>query len=178
MLPGRVTSWKGHDIFLKSLARITDLNWSAVCVGELDRNSAYVKRLMGLLEELHLEKRVIFVEHCGDMPAAYSLADIIVSASSTRPEAFGRVTVEALAMGRPVIATAHGGSMETVVDGQTGWLVKPNDVDSLANALREAITGKTRTKQFGENGIKWVKNNFTVRKMCENTVSLYFNLLK
>jgi len=177
MLPGRVTSWKGHDIFLESLARIADLRWSAVCVGELDRNSAHVKRLMDLLKLLQLEKRVIFVEHCSDMPAAYSLADIVVSASSTRPEAFGRIIVEAMAMGRPVIATAHGGSMETVFDGVTGWLVPPNDVDSMANALREAVTDKTRTKQYGDNGIKWVGDNFTVEKMCQKTILLYYNLI-
>ena len=178
MLPARVTSWKGHDIFLKSLKSIADLSWTAVCVGELNKNSAYVKRLMGLLKELELEKRVVFVEHCGDMPAAYSLADIVVSASSTRPEAFGRIAVEAQAMGRPVIATAHGGSVETVIDGETGWLVQPSDADSMANALREAITEKTRTKQYGENGIKWIGDNFTVKKMCEKTVALYSNLLK
>jgi len=177
MLPGRVTSWKGHDIFLESLARITDLRWSAVCVGELDRDSAHVKRLMDLLKELQLEKRVIFVEHCSDMPAAYLLADIVVSASSTRPEAFGRIAVEAMAMGRPVIATAHGGSMETVFDGVTGWLVQPNDIDSMANVLREAVTDENRTKLYGDNGIKWVGDNFTVEKMCQRTVLLYNNLI-
>jgi glycosyltransferase involved in cell wall biosynthesis len=175
MLPGRVTSWKGHDIFLRSLSGIKDLSWTAVCVGELDRGSSYVKNLLMLRSKLGLEKRVRFVEYCDDMPAAYLLADIVVSASSTQAEAFGRISVEAQAMGRPVIATAHGGSIETVIDRKTGWLVQPNDTESMVEVLREALTDKTRMKQHGENGIKWVRDNFTVKRMCEKTVSLYSN---
>jgi glycosyltransferase involved in cell wall biosynthesis len=177
ILPGRVTSWKGHDVFLKSLAGIKDLSWTAVCVGELDRGSSSVKNLLNLRRELALEKRVRFVEYCSDMPAAYLLADIVVSASSTQAEAFGRIAVEAQAMGRPVIATAHGGSIETVVDGKTGWLVRPNETESMMEALREALTDKARAEQYGENGMRWVRDNFTVEKMCKKTISLYLDLI-
>ena len=177
MLPGRVTSWKGHDVFMKSLAVIRDLDWSAVCVGELDRNSTYVRQILSLMEELHLEKRVRFVEHCSDMPAAYLLADIVVSASAAQAEAFGRVAVEAQAMERPVVATAHGGSLETVVEGKTGWLVTPGDADDMAKALAIPLTQQKLARQYGVNGRKWVRDNFTVEKMCAQTVALYENLL-
>lgn len=176
MLPGRVTFLKGHNIFLKSLALIKDLSWSAVCVGEMDKSSTSVKRLLALREELQLENRVQFVGHCDDMPAAYLLADIIVSASSTHAEAFGRIAVEAQAMGRPVIATAHGGSTETIIKGKTGWLVQPDDANDMANAFREALMDKNRVMQYGENGARWIKDKFTVKKMCEKTVLLYDNL--
>ena len=137
-----------------------------------------VKYLFSLVKKLQLEKRVLFVEHCDDMPAAYLLADIVVSASSSKAEAFGRVAVEAQAMGRPVIATAHGGSIETVLDGRTGWLVKPEDDAAMAGVLREALTDKTLRQNYGANGIAWIKDNFTVRKMCEKTVAVYTDLLK
>ncbi len=79
------------------------------------------------------------------MPAAYLLADIVISASSSEPEAFGRTTAEAMAMGKPVIATAHGGSLETVIDRQTGWLVRPSDPADMARAMNEALSiGKSR----------------------------------
>jgi glycosyltransferase involved in cell wall biosynthesis len=178
MLPGRVTALKGHDIFLRSLAAIKDLNWLAVCVGECDKTSAHVKHIFSLLQELHLDKRVLFVEHCVDMPAAYLLADIVVSASSSKAEAFGRIAIEAQAMERPVIATAHGGSIETIIDRQTGWLVKPGDYNDLAKALREALSNKITAKQYGANGRKWIREKFTVGKMCDKTVSLYYDLVK
>ena len=72
------------------------------------------------------------------MPAAYMLADVVVSAS-TDPEGFGRVIVEAQAMGRPVVATDHGGARETVVPGETGWLVPPRDPAALAAAIGAAL---------------------------------------
>ena len=178
MLPGRITSWKGHDIFLKALALIKDLDWLAICVGEMDRNSSYVRQLFALRKELGLEERILFVEHCEDMPAAYLIADIVVSASSSQAEAFGRIAVESQAMGRPVIATAHGGSLETVIDRKTGWLVKPADKEEMAKALSESLTDKTRVQHYGENGMKWVRKNFSVRKMCDRTLALYLELLK
>ena len=78
------------------------------------------------------------VDYCDDMPAAYMLADVVVSAS-TDPEAFGRVAAEAQAMGRPVVATDHGGAQETVLPGKTGWLVPPGDPKALTTALEEAL---------------------------------------
>ena len=178
MLPGRITRWKGHEIFLKGLASINDLKWQAVCVGNPTENPSYYKYLLKLIESLQLHDQVKFVGQCDDMPAAYLLADIVVSASSGEAEAFGRIAVEAQAMGRPVIATGHGGSLETVLPGTTGWLVEPNDSQSLADALRKALDDHHQLQEFGENGIKWVHQNFSTVRMCEEIVSLFRDLLK
>lgn len=178
MLPARISRWKGHDIFIKSLSKIQHLRWSAVCVGDLNENSRYAAFLNKLIAQLKLGKRVKFVGYCKDMPAALMTADIIVSASSTEPEAFGRIAVEAQAMGRPVIASAHGGSMETVLNQKTGWLVQPGDADALAGALKEAISDEGVRNKFGKQGQQWVKDNFSVKKMCEETVELYYQLLQ
>jgi glycosyltransferase involved in cell wall biosynthesis len=178
MLPGRLSRWKGQDVFIKSLSKIKHLTWSALCVGDFDENAALKNTLEQLISREGLENRVRFVGHCGDMPAAMMLADVVVSASSTEPEAFGRIAVEAQAMGKPVIATAHGGSLETVRDRQTGWLVKPCDVRALSGAMADAIENPLQREQFGKRGYAWVRDHFSVNKMCEKTLLLYRQLIR
>jgi glycosyltransferase involved in cell wall biosynthesis len=173
MLPGRVSQWKGHDVFIRSLAVIKELPWTAVCVGNFDGKQTFIRELTALIRGFGLEGRIRFVGHCTDMPAAYLLSDIIVSASSTEPEAFGRVAIEAQAMGKPVVATAHGGRMETVLDGKTGWLVAPGDPKRLASALSEAINRPDLRNRYGQAALTWTRNRFTVEKMCQETLSLY-----
>lgn len=177
LLPGRVTSWKGQDVFLKSLAKLVHLDWTAVCVGELRQDSSFTRRILDLLARLQLGDRVKFAGVCRDMAAAYLAADLVVSASSKEAEAFGRVAIEAQAMGRPVVATAHGGSLETVLPGKSGWLVTPDDEDSLAEAIQAALADRNLLLHYGEAGRQWVMNNFTTDIMCEKTVLLYNELL-
>ncbi len=178
MLPGRLTRLKGHDLFLESLSNIKHLPWSAVCVGDTNENPAYSNFLQKMILQLNLEKRVKFVGHCDDMPAAFLLSDIVVSASSSKPEAFGRIAVEGQAMGKPVIALAHGGSLESVLNHKSGWLVRPGDAKSLADSLCEAVSNKDLRNRLGSYGQRWVRDKFTVRKMCEKTVNLYCGLIK
>ena len=116
---GRLEQWKGQDVFIRSLSMIKDLPFAAVCVGDIKENSTYAAHLHKMILELKLQERVKLVGHCTDMPAALMLSDVVVSASSTEPEAFGRIAVEAQAMGRPVVASAQGGSLETVLPGKT-----------------------------------------------------------
>lgn len=177
MLPGRMSKWKGHELFLDSLARIKNLNWTAVCVGDPEENPGYARELVSLAEKHGISDRVNFVGHCHDMPAALLLADIVVSASSLEAEAFGRIAVEAQAMARPVVATAHGGSLEIIADRESGWLVKPGDAESMAAALREALADPELRRRYGGNGQRLVREKFTTRQMCEKTVNLYHSLL-
>ena len=108
------------------------------------------------------------------MPAAFLLADIVLSTSSLEPEAFGRTSVEAMAMGKPVIATAHGGSLETIIPGVTGWLVEPSEPNSLALAIDEALSMKNEDLvKLGKNGMERVHQNFTAKTMCAKTVLFY-----
>ena len=178
MLPGRLTAWKGQEVFVEALSRITDLPWAALCVGDTQENSSFAKRLRKRIAEKQLESRIHLLGHCDDMPTAYMLADVVVSAASTEPEAFGRVAVEAQAMGKPIIATAHGGSLETVVDGETGRLINPCDVEDLAAVLREILQNPALREKLGRSGREWVLENFTVHAMCRDTVSLYHRLLQ
>ena len=177
MLPGRLTRLKGQDIFLKSLLHLPDQSYQAILVGDINENPGFVSELKTIVRENHLEDKVRFVGHCSDMPAALMLADLVLSTSSKEPESFGRTTVEAMAMGKAVIATAHGGSLETVVSGETGWLVKPSDPSDLARGIREALSDHNRLKAFGIAGQKRVRERFTTKSMCEQTLSVYKELL-
>lgn len=172
IFPARLTRLKGHDLFFKSLARLTSLPWMAVCVGDIDEKSSYTAFLKNMLFNLKLENRIRLVGHCDDMPAALKLSDVVISASKS-PESFGRVLVEAQAMGKAVIAPAHGGSLETVLDKKTGWLFKPGDSEDLTNVLRHFISDKRLRESFGNFGRKWVTENFGSKKMCKETVDLY-----
>jgi glycosyltransferase involved in cell wall biosynthesis len=173
MLPGRLTHWKGQHVFIESLNRIKDLEFFAVCVGEKDAGSSYVEKLQDTIDNYGLQDKVKLVGHCSDIPAALLAADIIVSASSSQPEAFGKVAIEAMAMGRPVIATKHGGSLETIEDNTTGWFVAPDDPQEMAMALRKVLLNRKLIEDAGKKGRQRVKDHFTAERMCEKTLSLY-----
>ena len=176
ILPARITGWKGHGLFLKALSMIKNHDFMAVCVGDIQDNPEYSKTLLSEVKALDLEGRVFFPGHCDDVPAALLNAQVAVSAS-LEPEAFGRVAVEAQAMGLPVIATAHGGSMETVLPGKTGWLVNHESPDQMARALKEAITNPELRRRMGVQAQAWVGDNFTTTRMCKQTLDLYQELL-
>ena len=120
---------------------------------------------------------VRMVGHCADMEAAYKLSAVVVSASR-EPEAFGRVAVEAQAMGRPVIATAHGGSLETVEHGATGWLYPPGDVPALADAIRAALAlDESARAHMGLAARARIRSRFTIEQMQRATLDVYESLL-
>ncbi len=178
MLPGRLTSWKGQDVFIEALIRIKDIDFLALCVGDTDENSSFTRRLRERIAAHGLDDKVKLVGHCDDMPAALSLADLVVSASSSQPEAFGKVAIEAMAMARPIIATSHGGSLETVKENETGWLVEPGDSEAMARTLRKVLADKDQLPIIGSNGKSWVERHFTATRMCEKTLDLYEQLLE
>lgn len=172
LLPGRITRLKGHELFISSLARIRDLPWLAVCTGDLGQNPRLSSELQGLAAAAGLETRIRFVGFCADMPAALKMARVVVS-SSVKPESFGRIAVEAQAMERPVVATAHGGSLETVVDGRTGWLVQPGNAEEMAQAMARAVLDEALCLSMGKNGRDWVGRRFSAQKLFEQTMAVY-----
>ena len=176
LMPARITRLKGHDVFIRSLGRITHLPWVAILAGDLDDNRPYAAELQYQIEQLKLDHRIKLVGHCDDMPAALGLANVVVSASS-KPESFGRIAIEAQAMGKPVIATAHGGSLETVQDQRTGWLVPPGDEAAFASTLSHALSHPELRRAYGEKGYQWVRQRFTVENMCRTTLDVYGELI-
>ena len=177
MLPGRLTALKGHLALLDALARV-ETSVCCVLVGDSDPGHAgYRARIEQRIEALGSAHTVLQAGPCLDMPAAYMLADLVIS-PSLRPEAFGRVPAEAQAMGRPVIAFAHGGALETVRDGETGWLLPPGDTGALANAIREALRASPAERaRMAAAGQAHVRRNFRLEGMCSATLDVYRELL-
>ncbi len=173
MLPGRLTEWKGQDVFIESLAHIKSLPFYAVCVGEAEENSSFTKRLLDKIRRHDLQDKVKLVGHCSDMPAALMVADLVVSASSSQPEAFGKVAIEAMAMSKPVVSTRHGGSLETIVENETGWFVAPSNPKQMADAIKHVILNRDLLVDAGKKGRDWVQQNFTAFRMCEKTLWVY-----
>ena len=138
VLPGRLTSWKGHTVLLDAIARLNRRDVMCVFVGAHQGRHGYARALESQALGLGIADRLRLVGQCDDMPAALALSDVVVHAS-TKPEAFGRVVIEAQAMARPIIAADLGGPVETVRHGETGWRVPPNDPDALAAAIAVAL---------------------------------------
>ena len=137
----------------------------------------YTAELEKLGESLGIADRVRIVGQVEDMPAALMLSDVVVHAS-TQAEAFGRVVIEAQAMGRQVIASNLGGPAETVEDGVTGWLTEPGDVDGLARALEEALSMDAETRSaLGDRARASVLNDYSLRAMREATLAVYEAIL-
>src|SRR6185503_7098326 len=149
LLPGRLSRWKGQLVLLKAMEALQKSDRlprgvRVVIAGDSQRRGTYREELKEAVARLELHGVASIEEHIEDMPAAYCAADIVVSAS-TDPEAFGRVPPEASAMGKPVIATDHGGARETVLNGETGLLVPPRDEPALADALADLLARPTET---------------------------------
>jgi glycosyltransferase involved in cell wall biosynthesis len=143
MLPGRLTSWKGQTLLVDALSLLDvggrmPADWRCLLVGPSATGSSYRSRLQAHINSKGVAGNVQIIDDCRDIAAAYMVTDVVVSAS-TRPEAFGRVVAEAQAMGRPVVAPAHGAAPEIMLPGVTGWLFTPGDAQSLAGAIGQAI---------------------------------------
>ena len=136
------------------------------------------KNLINLVRRYKLNKKVKFISHCKEMPLAYSLADVVVSAS-IEPEAFGRVSVEAQSMGKPIIASNIGGSKETIINKKTGFLYKYDDPRELAKSLNTVIQlSPDELKLMGNEGRKNITKKFDVETMCQSNLKEYKRLIK
>jgi len=178
MLPGRLTDWKGHRVLLAALAKLSNRNFRCLLVGDDQGRTGYRSELEGLIEKFELQSVVQLVGNCTDMPAAYMLADVVVSAS-TKPEAFGRVIVEAQAMGKSVIATNHGAAPELVRVGKTGFLVPPADPAALAAQLEFVMKLSSSAREtLAQEARTHVHGRFSKETMCSATLDVYRRVLK
>ena len=182
LLPGRLTKWKGQEMFLEALSLLKvkygKENFESIILGNHQGRKVYYKKLISMVDQFRLKKNVIFLPHFKEMPIIYYVSNVIVS-SSIEPEAFGRISVEAQAMQKPIIASNLGGSKETIINGKTGFLFKNGDPDSLAEHLKNVIEmDKDKLQSIGNEGRKNVLLKFDVEKMCQSTFTEYKKLLK
>ncbi len=181
LMPGRLTYWKGQEKFIEALNILVEdynqSNFQSIILGSDQGRNVYKKKLVNLIQRYRLGQKIKLINHCKEMPLAYSLADVIVSAS-VEPEAFGRVAVESQAMSKIIVASDIGGSKETVVNKKTGFLYKHDDPRELAKYLNTVMELDQDALNFiGNEGRKNVTKKFDVESMCDSTLREYKKLL-
>ena len=177
MLPARPSSWKGHEILIKSFSSINNENIICIMPGA-DDNGHYVTNLRNLAKKYNVLGKMVFLPFLDDLPAAYMLADVVV-APSLKPEPFGRVIIEAQAMGRPVISFDHGGASESIKNNITGLLVEPKNEKELGNAIEKLINmTEIQRNNMANSSRKHIVNKFSLDKMNRETIKLYSEVLK
>ena len=181
LFPGRLTSWKGHEMFIESLNIFKQKNpeklFLAIILGSDQGRKIYKKKIQRLVEQYRLIQDIVFIDNFKNMPLAYKISDIVTSCS-IEPESFGRVAVEAQAMKKVVVASDIGGSKETIIDNKTGFFFKAGDSMALSDKLTHIFElDETTLKSMGNEGRKNVINKFNVDKMCFSTYSEYKKLI-
>ena len=177
MLPGRISRWKGHGVLIEALALMRTRDACVVFVGDDQGRTSLVNELIALAERNGVAPRLRIAGHCDDMPVALKLADVVVN-PSTDPEAFGRVIVEAQSMGAMVVASDHGGAVETIEHGVTGWRVQPGDPLALADALDHALSLSLDERlAMGAAARQSVIDHYTTAEMQRKTLDVYRELL-
>ena len=173
LLPGRITHWKGQHLLLVALHLMKNQNYYCIITGDSQGRIKYLNTLKELAKKYDLENRVGFFGRYSDVPALMMVSTVILS-TAIEPEAFGRISVEGQAMGKIVIASNIGGSLDTIQDGVTGKFFKSGDSQSLANALDWALELKEAEKQkISKAAIKNVREHFTKQIMCDKTIEVY-----
>ena len=181
LLPGRLTSWKGQEMFIEAInlvnKEIDPETFNVVILGSDQGRKIYKQKLLRLVEQHRLANQVKFIDNCKNMPVAYKISDLIVS-SSIEPEAFGRVSIEAQSMEKPIIASNIGGSKETIINDKTGFLFEAGKPTSLSKKIIEVMQlDETTLKSLGNEGRKNVIKKFNIEKMCFSTYLEYKKLI-
>ena len=178
LLPGRLTNWKGHKLAIKAMTKLQINNFKLVFIGDLQERVKYKNELISLANNLNIANKVIFVKHTRDLPSYLMLSDLVLSCS-TKPEAFGRTVLEAQAMGKPVIAFNHGGSVELIKENENGTLCKVEDINDLAINIEKALQlSAYKRKVLSNKSMSNVNKKFLTKFMCKKTLNLYKKLIK
>ncbi len=176
---GRIHWWKGQDVFLQAAALVAQRlpNARFVIVGDVVPGEEELRhRLQEMARRLGLEGKVVWAGYRKDAPQVMAALDVLVLAS-TSPEPFGRVIIEAMATAKPVIATAHGGPLEIVRDGETGFLVTPRDPQHMAEAMIRLGEDPELRRRMGEAGLERIYGVYTLEKHIVAFEQLYEEVL-
>lgn len=176
-LIGRLTNWKGQKLLIEALHLIDNEDFFCVIIGDDQGRKKYSSELRKMIAHYNMTDRFLFIRNVKDIPAAMMVSDVVLS-TSIEPEAFGRIAIEGQAMGRVVVASNIGGSVETVIDGVTGRLYESTSAKALAEAIDWALHLSTDEREkIGAAGIKNVKEHFTKQIMCDKTIEVYKELI-
>jgi glycosyltransferase involved in cell wall biosynthesis len=180
LLAGRLTRIKGHLLIVEAAQKMRQAgreDFLIIFAGDDQGRTGYREEVEAAVAAAGLEQQVRLVGHCDDMPAAYQICDLAML-PTTKPESFGRTAVEPQVMGKPVLASDHGGTTETVVHGETGWLVKVGDAEAWAAAMSRAIDmGPARLAAMGQAAANRARRLYSVDAMCDATLDAYARVL-
>jgi glycosyltransferase involved in cell wall biosynthesis len=172
VIAGRIAEWKGQHVLIEALRQAP--GWRACIVGDAlftEGDQDYKKRLEGMARDPVLAGRVEFVGFVEDPARFYAAADAVVHCS-TAPEPFGRVIVEGMLAGRPVIATNHGGATEILQSGVTGWLVPPGDAGALAGTLAQLRNDKQAAERIAMAGKEDARKRFELGNITKEILGV------
>jgi glycosyltransferase involved in cell wall biosynthesis len=177
-LIGRVTRWKGQDLLIEALSKVKTTDFYCLIVGSDQGRVRYSEYLKNLVSKYGLEGKIQFIDQSFDIPALLMVSDVVLS-TAVQPEAFGRAAIEGQAMGKIVLASNIGGSLDNTVDGVTGKLFESGNPQALADAIDWALNLSPQEKnKISQAAIKNVKDNFTKQIMCDKTIAVYKELLQ
>jgi glycosyltransferase involved in cell wall biosynthesis len=175
-LVGNIQPWKGQDVLLRALPHLqSDKPWRCLFIGDTPTSSeseSYHRHLLDLTRSLNLEERVVITGYRSNVAALISVVDILVH-TSVAPEPFGRVILEGMALGKPVLATDHGGPREIIEDGQTGFLLPPGDVGVLALSLGRMIDSPRLRATVGAAAAGRVARDFSASESASRVEDVY-----
>lgn len=173
LLPGRFTRWKGHEVFIKALGLLNKEDIIGVLVGSFYGKETYLEHLKQQAKGL----KILFIPSQKDMRPLYAASDVVLNVS-IEPEAFGRVTAEALAMSRPFIGTNLGATPELCIPNKTGFLIRPNDPQALANQISYTLKNEKSLAAITSQARQHIKDHFSLSVMAQKTIAIYKALLK
>lgn len=173
LVPSRLAPSGGQAFLIETLARMKDMPFICIIPGDEAINPDHRQEIERLVVRLGLDEHVRFVGFCDDMPAAYMLADVVVT-PGLKPASFGRVAVEAQAMARPLITAGHGGGREAIIPHSTALTFAPGDSEALEKSLRKALTmSADERSHMGLAARRQVMQHYTLEAMCAGTLDLY-----
>lgn len=177
LMPSRLTRIKGHHVLLEALTKLNRNDFFCIICGATPDRSRYQQELLDLIHKLNLQEVVRIVPILNDVPAGMRLAQVMV-APSLVPEGFGRMPVEAQAAGTPVVASAIGGHNEIILNGETGWLVPPDDAAAMAEAMNAALNmTDIERATMATKAMSFVAQHFGREQMTSQTLKVYDELL-
>ena len=171
----RLSPWKGQHILLEALVHCPE-NVTAIFVGDaLFGEQDYVTQLHQMVAQLRLEKRVKFLGFRSDIVALMGTCDLIAH-TSTAPEPFGRVIIEAMLCQRPVVATAAGGVIELIQPGKTGWLVEPGNIQQLTETIINCYQNRQRSAQIAQQAQQQACQRFQLSQIQQQINQLLHHI--
>ncbi|MGE0759294.1 MAG: glycosyltransferase family 4 protein [Pirellulaceae bacterium] len=176
---GNLRRWKGQETIVRAVGLLRTKFPTIRCVltgGATPADAAYMERMKTIVVELGIESQVLFVGFQKNAIDYMRLMDVVAH-TSTSPEPFGIVTLEAMSLGKPLVSTTIGGPAEVVVNGVTGILVEPGNPEALAGAISRLLDDSGAAVEMGERGRRRLHEEFSLEKNLRRTLEIYQRVL-